>query len=277
MLLIEQEARDGGGGGDEGRSDDLEALVVVGLRFLLCVGFFGSGEKKGRSNAAAKKNFPLSFHLSFPPAPLSLFRARALSKKTKSHQIEVRRSIFLTSSAARVSWAAFCTFFPALVAAALASAAAAAAFFETASLAARAAALASRGEEEPAGAAAVEEVRAEADDEEAEAPALGVVAAERSAGVEARDERGVNDFLRDSPSFLEKLRFSSARAAESDIFLEVTRGERRVARMKRGWEKERSVCFLFRVFVLEKKKKKRERVRDMENRNSLAVREARVR
>ena len=122
----------------------------------------------------------------------------------------------LTSSAARVSLAAFCTFFPALDAAALASAAAALAFFETASLAARAAALASRGEADPAG---TEGASAEADDD-AEAPALGVVAAERSAGVEARDERGVNDFLRDSPSFFERVRFSSVRAAaaESAIF-----------------------------------------------------------
>lgn len=118
----------------------------------------------------------------------------------------------LTSSAARVSLAAFCTFFPALDAAALASAAAVLAFFETASLAARAAALASRGEADPAG---TEGASAEADDD-AEAPALGVVAAERSAGVEARDERGVNDFLRDSPSFFERVRFSSVRAAAAE-------------------------------------------------------------
>lgn len=122
--------------------------------------------------------------------------------------------IILTSSAARVSLAAFCTFFPAFEAAALASAAAADAFLETASLAARAAALASRGEAEPAGAAATDPAgeRAAAEEEaEAPAPAFGV-----SAGVDERDERGVNDFLSDSPSFL---RLGAGAVGASDIFL----------------------------------------------------------
>lgn len=137
--------------------------------------------------------------------------------------------------------AAFCTFLPALDAVALTSAAAAEAFFATASLAARAAALASRGDDEPAGAATAPPDSADAEDE---AEALGVLAAERSAGVDAREERGVNDFFSDSPSFLERVRFSSARAeAASDIFCGFRKGRelRKVAeeREKSAWR-----CFL---------------------------------
>ena len=90
---------------------------------------------------------------------------------------------------------------PALLAASLVAAAAAFAFFSTVSLAALAAALASaltsRGDA-------------------ADAPALGVVAAEGPAGVDERDAvRGVNDFLRDSLNFLRDGFFSMSMGGTS--------------------------------------------------------------
>lgn len=149
-----------------------------------------------------------------------------------------------------MSLAAFCTFFPALEAAAFASAAAVAAFFDTASFAARAAVLASRGDDEPAGVTAAE-ARAGAE-EGPGAPALGVVAAERSAGVDARDERGVKDFFRDSPSFLERVRFSSTRAAAVSDILKLRVEEEAGKGGGGAGEKERvekeSVCFFVTFF-----------------------------
>lgn len=154
-----------------------------------------------------------------------------------------------------MSLAAFCTFFPAFEAAALASAAAAEAFLETASLAARAAALASRGDADPAGAAAEaapgERAAAEEEDAEAPAPALGV-----SAGVDEREERGVNDFFRDSPSFL---RLGAGAAGASDILCGFWRGGGE-EKWRKWWLKGNGKClecfsrFGF-FFGLEKRRK----------------------
>lgn len=74
MLLVEEEAGDGRGGGDEGRSDDLEALFVIGLLLLMWSG----GKKKGFVDEATEKelisfsvspcSLPLSFALSLSPS-----------------------------------------------------------------------------------------------------------------------------------------------------------------------------------------------------------------
>ena len=52
MLLVEEEAGDGRGGGDEGRADDLEALVVVLLWvfYLFIFVFFFLRSEEGSSS-----------------------------------------------------------------------------------------------------------------------------------------------------------------------------------------------------------------------------------
>ena len=197
MLLVEEEAGDGRGGGDEGRADDLEALVVVLLwvfYFFIFVFFFFAFRR--REFFVVSKKSELFFFS-------SLLNGGALS--ASSH---LERSAGVLGGLLHV--------LPCLGRGRLGVGGGGARLLRDGVLGGARRGLGVAGGGDPAG---TEGASAEADDD-AEAPALGVVAAERSAGVEARDERGVNDFLRDSPSFFERVRFSSVRAAaaESAIF-----------------------------------------------------------